>query len=188
MTSSGSRRAWGVESPEADLASIRDPWHKIGLALDRPPKQRETTMNALLMILMFLMAVFLILLVLIQRGRGGGLAGAFGGMGGQSAFGTKAGDVFTKVTIGVAAVWILLCVFGNWWNIHSGDRFSAGEAAPSDYDRGSAGPWRSGDGTCGNVSGRLRPRAGEAAIGTPPAAGEASLHATAATRDRNSCG
>jgi preprotein translocase subunit SecG len=54
-------------------------------------------------------AVFLILVVLVQRGRGGGLAGAFGGMGGQSAFGTKAGDLFTRITIGVAAVWILLC-------------------------------------------------------------------------------
>ena len=54
-------------------------------------------------------SLFLILLVLIQRGRGGGLAGALGGMGGQSAFGTKAGDVFTKITVGVAAVWILLC-------------------------------------------------------------------------------
>ena len=47
--------------------------------------------------------LFLILLVLIQRGRGGGLAGAFGGMGGQSAFGTKAGDLFTRITIVVAA-------------------------------------------------------------------------------------
>jgi preprotein translocase subunit SecG len=57
-----------------------------------------------------LTALFLILLVLIQRGRGGGLAGAFGGMGGQSAFGTKAGDVFTKITVGVAGLWILLCI------------------------------------------------------------------------------
>jgi preprotein translocase subunit SecG len=55
-------------------------------------------------------ALFLIALVLIQRGRGGGLAGAFGGMGGQSAFGTKAGDVFTKITVIVAACWILLCI------------------------------------------------------------------------------
>jgi preprotein translocase subunit SecG len=55
-------------------------------------------------------AIFLILLVLIQRGRGGGLAGALGGMGGQSAFGTKAGDMFTKITIGVAAFWIVLCI------------------------------------------------------------------------------
>ncbi len=61
-------------------------------------------------LLLFVTATFLILLVLVQRGRGGGLAGAFGGMGGQSAFGTKAGDLFTKITIGVAAVWITLCV------------------------------------------------------------------------------
>ena len=53
--------------------------------------------------------LFLIGLILLQRGRGGGLAGAFGGMGGQSAFGTKAGDVFTRITICVAAAWILLC-------------------------------------------------------------------------------
>jgi len=31
-------------------------------------------------------------------------------MGGQSAFGTKAGDTFTRITIGVATFWILLCV------------------------------------------------------------------------------
>lgn len=57
-----------------------------------------------------LTSLFLILLVLVQRGRGGGLAGALGGMGGQSAFGTKAGDVFTRITVGVAAFWILLCI------------------------------------------------------------------------------
>jgi preprotein translocase subunit SecG len=64
-----------------------------------------------LMVLLLLIALFLIVLVLIQRGKGGGLAGAFGGMGGQSAFGTKAGDLFTRITIGVAAVWIILCMF-----------------------------------------------------------------------------
>ena len=77
-------------------------------------------------------SLFLILLVLIQRGRGGGLAGAFGGMGGQSAFGTKAGDVFTKITVGVATFWILLCVLsinvlGRQQSLLSG---SLGSAAP----------------------------------------------------------
>jgi preprotein translocase subunit SecG len=61
-------------------------------------------------ILLSVTSVFLILLVLIQRGRGGGLTGALGGMGGQSAFGTKAGDLFTRVTVVVAAIWIGLCV------------------------------------------------------------------------------
>ncbi len=57
--------------------------------------------------LMVLGSLFLICIILIQRGKGGGLAGAFGGVGGSSAFGTKAGDVFTRITIGVAVGWIL---------------------------------------------------------------------------------
>ena len=58
--------------------------------------------------LLVVVSLFLILLVLIQRGKGGGLAGAFGGVGGSSAFGSRAGDVFTRVTIILAAIWILL--------------------------------------------------------------------------------
>jgi preprotein translocase subunit SecG len=71
-------------------------------------------MVAFLMVLLTLTSLFLILLILIQRGKGGGLAGAFGGLGGQSAFGTKAGDTFTRITIGVAAAWILLCMATVW--------------------------------------------------------------------------
>ncbi len=58
--------------------------------------------------LLFSTSVFLILLILVQRGRGGGLTGALGGMGGQSAFGAKAGDMFTRVTMVTATIWILL--------------------------------------------------------------------------------
>jgi len=65
------------------------------------------------MLLLGFVALFLILLVLVQRGRGGGLAGALGGMGGSSAFGAKAGDVFTKITVVVATLWILLCIAGS---------------------------------------------------------------------------
>ena len=65
-------------------------------------------MPTFMMILLMLLGLFMMLIVLIQRGRGGGLAGAFGGMGGQSAFGTKAGDVFTKITVVVAVLWVLL--------------------------------------------------------------------------------
>lgn len=61
-------------------------------------------------IVLSVMAVFMILLVLVQRGRGGGLAGALGGMGGSSAFGAKAGDVFTKITIIAASIWIITCI------------------------------------------------------------------------------
>jgi preprotein translocase subunit SecG len=59
-------------------------------------------------LVILLLGLFLILLVLIQRGKGGGLAGAFGGAGGSSAFGSRAGDTFTRITIGVAAAWILM--------------------------------------------------------------------------------
>jgi preprotein translocase subunit SecG len=75
-----------------------------------------------------LLAIFLILLVLVQRGRGGGLAGAFGGMGGQSAFGTKAGDTFTKVTIGVSIAWILLCIASVKMLGHSAGSFGRASA------------------------------------------------------------
>jgi preprotein translocase subunit SecG len=61
-----------------------------------------------LTVLLIVTSLFMILLVLIQRGKGGGLAGAFGGAGGSSAFGSRAGDTFTRVTIVVAAIWILL--------------------------------------------------------------------------------
>src|SRR5215203_5633296 len=60
---------------------------------------------------LLLTSLFLVCLVLIQRGKGGGLAGAFGGAGGQSAFGSRAGDAFTKITIYTALVWILLIMF-----------------------------------------------------------------------------
>ncbi len=61
----------------------------------------------ILNVLIVLGSLFLVCIILIQRGKGGGLAGAFGGVGGSSAFGTKAGDVFTRITIGVAIGWIL---------------------------------------------------------------------------------
>ncbi len=62
-------------------------------------------------ILLTLASIFMILLILVQQGRGGGLTGALGGMGGQSAFGAKAGDLFTRITIITAVVWIMLSVF-----------------------------------------------------------------------------
>jgi preprotein translocase subunit SecG len=67
-----------------------------------------TWLPSVLNFFVLILGVFLILLVLIQRGKGGGLAGAFGGVGGSSAFGSRAGDTFTKITIGVAAAWIIL--------------------------------------------------------------------------------
>ncbi|MEI7687087.1 MAG: preprotein translocase subunit SecG [Planctomycetota bacterium] len=62
----------------------------------------------LLNLVILVLSIFLVLLVLIQRGKGGGLIGALGGSGGSSPFGSRAGDQFTRVTIYVALVWLLL--------------------------------------------------------------------------------
>lgn len=66
------------------------------------------TFAVILQVLLLLLGLFMMVVILLQRGRGGGLAGAFGGLGGQSAFGTKAGDVFTYITIGTAIAWVVL--------------------------------------------------------------------------------
>ncbi len=87
-------------------------------------------MTYLFLFLLLLLAFFLIVLVLIQRGKGGGLAGAFGGMGGQSAFGTKAGDLFTRITIGVAALWIIVCIVSVKFIGAAGDRLNLAPNAP----------------------------------------------------------
>ncbi|MED5448473.1 MAG: preprotein translocase subunit SecG [Planctomycetota bacterium] len=54
----------------------------------------------------------MIAIILLQQGRGGGLVGALGGMGGQSAFGARAGDAFTGITIVLTVMWVLLAGFG----------------------------------------------------------------------------
>jgi preprotein translocase subunit SecG len=65
-------------------------------------------LSVALNILILLISGLLMIVILIQRGKGGGLAGAFGGAGGSSAFGSRAGDAFTKITLYMAAVWVLL--------------------------------------------------------------------------------
>ena len=68
-------------------------------------------MGTFILVLLTITGLFLMFIILLQRGRGGGLAGALGGAGGQSAFGTKAGDVFTRITVGLAVFWVVLaCV------------------------------------------------------------------------------
>jgi preprotein translocase subunit SecG len=65
--------------------------------------------------ILFLLSFFIIAIILLQRGRGGGLTGALGGMGGQSAFGVKAGDIFTRVTAIAVLIWIFTCALAARW-------------------------------------------------------------------------
>jgi preprotein translocase subunit SecG len=87
-------------------------------------------MATFLSILLFILTLLLIGIIMLQRGRGGGLAGALGGMGGQSAFGTRAGDVFTKITAYMALVWVALaCLTGGLMRSES-ERFTGHEDEP----------------------------------------------------------
>ena len=59
---------------------------------------------------MLVTGIVLLFLILIQGGKGGGLAGAFGGAAGQSAFGSRAADQITWITLGASAAWLFLVI------------------------------------------------------------------------------
>lgn len=110
-------------------------------------------LEILLKIAIVLTSLFMIGLVLIQRGKGGGLAGAFGAAGGSSAFGTKSGDVFTRITIYTGFTWIamamLLVVVSNATRGTGGSAFGDAAAATRKADESPSRPVlpRSGEGT-----------------------------------------
>jgi preprotein translocase subunit SecG len=134
-------------------------------------------MSTLFAILMSVLAIFLNMLVLVQRGRGGGLAGALGGMGGSSAFGAKAGDMFTRITIVTAAIWIAVCIAAVYWAGHQGDALSiggGGSAASSPLD--TAPPLGGGP---VNQPGLALPTNGAKGTATPPAEQAPPSNATA---------
>jgi preprotein translocase subunit SecG len=99
------------------------------------------------------LSIFLVCIILIQRGKGGGLAGAFGGVGGSSAFGTKAGDFFTRLTVGIAIGWICLLmlavVLTNSMHVSAYDDDSSAalskEFAPKGTDKAAAETGKAGD-------------------------------------------
>lgn len=64
--------------------------------------------SIILNVIIIIVSLMLMFIVLIQRGKGGGLAGAFGGAGGSSAFGSRAGDQFMRITLYLAAIWAVL--------------------------------------------------------------------------------
>lgn len=88
-------------------------------------------MAIFLTILTSFVSLLLILIILLQRGRGGGLTGALGGMGGQSAFGTKAGDVFTRITVVLAIIWVVLNGLSIFAYRSVADAYFAGRSDPA---------------------------------------------------------
>ena len=132
--------------------------------------------------LLMLVGIFLMFVILLQRGRGGGLAGAFGGLGGQSAFGTKAGDLFTRITIGVAAFWIILCIVTLKLTVNRGDQFDPNLGR----DANTALPSSSGTGTgTGSGTGSTTPAAKDSSkdsgASTTPGAGDSKSSESPAT-------
>jgi preprotein translocase subunit SecG len=113
--------------------------------------------SILLSIALAAVGFFMMFIILLQRGRGGGLAGAFGGLGGQSAFGTKAGDVFTKITIVVSVVWVLLAgLLGIiMWSESEEGKYKGGSnvleevSTPDNGDDAELPPRDGGDGAAG---------------------------------------
>jgi preprotein translocase subunit SecG len=76
--------------------------------------------RGIITVLFVAICLLLIVVILLQKGRGGGLAGAFGGAGGHSAFGTKTGDVFTWVTVALAAMFVIVAIIGNFTMVPDG--------------------------------------------------------------------
>lgn len=134
-----------------------------------------TFVRLLLGSMLVLTSLFLILLVLVQRGRGGGLAGALGGMGGQSAFGTKAGDLFTRITVGVAAFWIVLCILAT--------NLLSRQQSLLSSELGGAAPQATAPMTPTQPMTTPQPPAGGSEAGTPSADQSLSLPATPAATE-----
>ena len=63
--------------------------------------------KSLLLVLEVLTSILLIGIILMQKSKGGGLGGsAFGGGSGESFFGARAGNVLTKITIGLSVFFL----------------------------------------------------------------------------------
>lgn len=100
---------------------------------------------------LWIVGFFLIVIILLQSGKGGGLAGAFGGAGGQSAFGSRMGDEFTKITLYIALVWFLMLMLVI--------KLAPGTVAPRDLTETIGSPTAPAEGTSGLPDGPLAPPA-----------------------------
>lgn len=127
--------------------------------------------------------VLMVFIILLQRGRGGGLAGAFGGAGGQSALGTKAGDVFTRITIGLAVVWVFFaCV--SIYALRAGTEgrtAGLGNAATTEQLEPSEAPAGEGDAASGAAAGTGTPSGEEPKASSDESAGDPAPSGDAAT-------
>ena len=78
-----------------------------------------------------LVCLLLMVVILLQQGKGGDIASAFGGGASQTAFGARAGaTLLTKVTAGLAAVFIALSLTLAVWGQRGPGSVVGGIGAP----------------------------------------------------------
>lgn len=97
-----------------------------------------------LLVLFSLSAVLLIIIVMLQDDQGEGLGGIFGG-GSASAFGSRSGNVLTKFTSILGAVFII-CAFSLAWYNRSVDNSDLLKAAKENVTNQETGEWWEGPG------------------------------------------
>jgi len=130
---------------------------------------------------LFLISLFIVLIILLQRGRGGGLTGALGGAGGASAFGVKAGDIFTRITATAVLLWIVLCAVTCYWYLPDSLNIATNPSAMSSGASGAMG----GMGGIGSAEGvnlsspdNAKPDASAADVKSVPAEGSGPSNPT----------
>ena len=76
-------------------------------------------MTGIILTLHVVVCVLLVLIVLIQGGKGAGMGSSFGGGGGQALFGpTGPATILTKITTGVAVVFMLTSLTLAYMSVH----------------------------------------------------------------------
>jgi len=79
-----------------------------------------------------LICLLLIVVILLQQGKGGDIASAFGGGSSQAAFGARAGaTLLTKVTAGLAALFVALSLTLAVWGQRGPASVVGGLEAPA---------------------------------------------------------
>jgi preprotein translocase subunit SecG len=95
-------------------------------------------LNVLLLVFFVIVAVLLVLLVLIQNEEGDSLGGIFAG-GSGSAFGSRSGNVLTRTTTILGALFLVLCLGLALLNRTPGT--SGVEAAGRQFDTEAGSDW-----------------------------------------------